>query len=395
MIVGVVGSIGKTSTKFAIARVLAGAQRVRWQEGNYNAPVTVPLVFFGHSSPNLMNPLAWLRIFMANERQIRGSYPYDSVVVELGTDAPGDIIAFKKYLHCDLAVVTAITPEHMEFFGTLGAVAQEELSVAEFADRLLINADLCGSQYYQNLGIPVLTYGLSKTVDYKLRKPVIKEGKATLQLSGELNLDATLAAVSIVEAYSATAAAAVADLQQVPVSTITKTLQQLTPVAGRMQRLRGIHGSTIIDDSYNASPVAVKAALDALYAIPAEQKIAILGNMNELGKTSPAAHTDIGNYCNSKQLDWLVTIGPDANKYLAPAAQKAGCQVASFTDPYAAGEFVQQKITPHAVILVKGSQNLVYAEEAIKAFLQNPTDATLLVRQSSAWLRKKKEHFNV
>src|SRR5690606_28173476 len=102
--------------------------------------VTVPLIFFGQNEPSLLNPFAWLRVFISNQRQIR-SYPYDAVVVELGTDGPGQIAAFKKYLRLDIAVVTAIVPEHMEFFNDMQAVANEELDVAGFAGKVLYNVD--------------------------------------------------------------------------------------------------------------------------------------------------------------------------------------------------------------------------------------------------------------
>lgn len=124
-VIGVVGSIGKTSTKLAIAQTLGKNMRVRYQYGNYNDIVTVPLIFFGHETPSLFNPLAWIKIFASNSKQIRGEYPYDAVVLELATDGPGQIAAFQKHTELDIVVVTAITPEHMEFFASLDAVADE------------------------------------------------------------------------------------------------------------------------------------------------------------------------------------------------------------------------------------------------------------------------------
>jgi UDP-N-acetylmuramoyl-tripeptide--D-alanyl-D-alanine ligase len=160
-----------------------------------------------------------------------------------------------------------------------------------------------------------------------------------------------------------------------------------------MQRLKGIKDSLILDESYNASPDAVMAALDSLYQMQAPQKIALLGNMNELGDLSKQAHIDVGEYCEAKQLDLVVTLGPDANKYLAPAAEAKGCQVKIFTHPSKAGQFIRDQIKTGATILVKGSQNTVYAEEAIKELLADPGDAKLLVRQSKDWLLKKEASF--
>jgi UDP-N-acetylmuramoyl-tripeptide--D-alanyl-D-alanine ligase len=160
-----------------------------------------------------------------------------------------------------------------------------------------------------------------------------------------------------------------------------------------MQKLTGINNSIIIDDSYNSSPVAAKLALDTLYGLESPQKIAILGNMNELGDYSKQAHEEIGSYCDPKQLELVITIGPDANKYLGPVAVTRGCGVKSFDSPYEAGEFIKPLIKSGAVILVKGSQNKVFAEEAIKLLLANPADEAKLVRQSPQWLKIKQKAF--
>jgi UDP-N-acetylmuramoyl-tripeptide--D-alanyl-D-alanine ligase len=364
-VVGVVGSIGKTSTKLAIAQTLSAGLRVRYQEGNYNETVTVPLIFFGEPTPSLSNPLAWRALFRRNQKQIAKPFPYDVVVVELGSDGPGQISEFKRYLKLDIAVVTAITPEHMENFSGLDDVAEEELSVKEFAQEVLANSDLCSPKYITGIE----TYSLSD--------------KKTFSADG----------LSKPEIYSRLAAANVAEKLGLSAKQIDDGLKRIVPFSGRMQRLKGIKNSTIIDDSYNASPDAMKLALDTLYDQKAPQKIALLGNMNEMGGLAPGMHKDIGEYCDPKQLDFVATLGPDANKYLAPAAQAKGCKVHTFDSPYDAGEFIKQIIKPRAIILVKGSQNRVFSEEAIKSLLNDPNDQAKLVRQSKSWLAIKRKAF--
>jgi UDP-N-acetylmuramoyl-tripeptide--D-alanyl-D-alanine ligase len=157
--------------------------------------------------------------------------------------------------------------------------------------------------------------------------------------------------------------------------------------------LPGIKNSTLIDDTYNASPVAAKAALDVLYAGQAPQRIAILGSMNELGGYSPEAHREVGDYCDPSKLNLVVTIGKDANQYLAPAAAVRGCQVATFINPYKAGNYVGEQLQEGAVVLAKGSQNRVFAEEALKVLLANAGDADKLVRQSPYWRSVKAKQF--
>lgn len=391
-VVAVAGSLGKTSTKAAIAKVLSVARRVRWQEGNYNDRVTVPLIFFGHEQPGIFNIPAWIQILIQNEKIIRADYPYDVVVAELGTDGPGFIREF-AYLEPDLAVVTAVAPEHMEYFGTLSAVAEEELAVLSYAKQALVNISDTPPKYLS--GRQYLSYGLSPKADYYVSDRQ-DDGWRGQKLRFHLDKDSFDLSIPLMGepgAKIALAAAAAAHQLGVPLADIEKCVTSLSPFPGRMQLLPGIKNSVIIDDTYNSSPVAVKAALDVLQDHPAPQRIAILGNMNELGDYSPQAHREVGAYCNPAKLDWVITIGPDANAYLAPAAEARGCQVKAFDSPYEIGAFVKGQLHEGAVILAKGSQNGVFAEEALKTLLKDKADEAKLVRQSTHWLAVKNKQF--
>lgn len=132
-IVAVSGSVGKTSTKLAIAHVLSGNFRVRFQDGNYNDLVSVPLIFFGHKVPRVWNVLAWVWILIKDELAIHSEYPYDVVIIELGLCTPGVLPRFGNYLNPDITVITSVAAEHMEFFESLEAVAEEEMSVIRYS----------------------------------------------------------------------------------------------------------------------------------------------------------------------------------------------------------------------------------------------------------------------
>lgn len=370
-VVVVAGSIGKTSSKLAIVSVLCQKYKVRSQEGNYNHLVSVPLVFFGQIMPNPYNPLAWLVIFIKNEFKLLKKYHYEVVVIEVGTDASGQIAQMGMYLSADIGVLTAIAPEHMEFFKDLDAVADEELAITQYSKQLLANKDLCASKYLTGLKIPTQTYSLAEA------KPF-----ADPKITNEIRL------------YSVSSAVAVAKQLGLSDAEIKTGVDAIKPVNGRMQELASINGSTIIDDTYNASPEAVTRALSMIYKLKSPQKIAILGNMNELGSYSQQAHREIGRQCDPDQLALVATIGPDANAFLAPAAKANGCHVQTFDNPYLAGEYVKKIVKRGAVILAKGSQNKVFAEEAVKVLLANPADASKLVRQSSKWLKLKHKQFS-
>jgi UDP-N-acetylmuramoyl-tripeptide--D-alanyl-D-alanine ligase len=395
-VIGVVGSIGKTSTKLAIAQVLGKSLRVRYQEGNYNDIVTVPLIFFGHDNPpNLANPLAWFNIFRKNARQIKGEYPFDVVVVELGTDGIGQIAAFQKYVKLDYTVITAIVSEHMEYFHDMQTVASEELSVAAYSDKFIYNADLVAEEYRTSLK-SALSYGRQESAGYHFANVDTHEGKfeGTIKRRDKTALHFSYEAISEVQLYAVLAAVALGDELGLTRAQIVEGIAAIRPVSGRLQLLRGTHDSLIIDDTYNALPDAMTASLELLYRLKASQKIAILGSMNQLGAMSPAAHKKIGELCDPAHLDLLVTIGADAKKYLAPTALAKGCTVKSFDTPYEAGKYVRLQVQRDAIILAKGSQDKVYVEEAVKPLLADPTDTSKLVRQSKQWLTRKQKSFD-
>lgn len=392
-VVAVAGSIGKTSTKFAIASLLEAKFRVGYQKGNYNDVVTVPLVFFGLPLPSLLNPIAWLVTFIKIEQQLRGAYQYDVVVVEVGTDYPGMIRQF-SYLNADIGVLTAITPEHMEFFDTLDAVAAEETTIADFSKQFVVNADLCPAKYLSRRD-GVCTYGIDGPADYVVSDIRMTGSKRQFSVRKQQSvvLESSFVGVSHLQLYSVAAAVVVADLLGMEYEAIAKPIPSIQQVPGRLQVLRGLAGSTIIDDTYNASPEAMKFALNALYEANATRRIALLGNMNELGAYSPRAHAEIGTYCDPTKINLVLTLGPDANEYLAPAAEARGCKVIRCDSPFMAAEHIRDMLDGTTVVLAKGSQNKVFAEEAVRQLLADPADSARLVRQGAGWMKIKRAQF--
>jgi UDP-N-acetylmuramoyl-tripeptide--D-alanyl-D-alanine ligase len=391
-VIAVAGSIGKTSTKLALAHVLSQTYRVQYQEGNYNDLVTVPLIFFGRKLPNIYNPIAWFWVFFKNELSLTKKYPYHIVVVELGSDAPGQMKEFSRYLEADIGVLTAIVPEHMANFADLNAVAAEELAITNFTTKIFANKDLISPEYLGHLPNTTVTYGINNEADIRLTNISWNGGEeATFDIvyGGITFLHGEHEKVTEPQLYSICAAVSVGTELDMTTSAVDKGIRSIQPVSGRMQHLNGLSGALILDDTYNASPEAMIGALDTLYRMNASQKIAILGNMNELGEYSDREHKRIGEYCDPHELSFLATIGPEANKYLAPAAAARGCLVKTFSNPIDAGKFVKERLRQDTVVLVKGSQNGVYAEEAIKPMLALPADARKLVRQSRYWMRLK------
>ncbi len=387
IIIGVTGSVGKTGTKRAIAHMLTTEKRVAWQDGNYNDIVTVPLVFFGLNQPSLFNPLAWVFAFVRMIKLLTQRTGAEVVVLELGTDAPGQISQFGKHLMLDYAVVTAISPEHMENFGNIQAVADEELTVLRFSRTSFVDYSIIKNGFIKNGAVQ--SYGTSElaTVCYRFEENnlTIKTGRSEIIASPSLIGDHQNAALAV--------AAALAQTVGISDKSIAGAIHSLQPMPGRMQPLSGKDGSLIIDDTYNASPIAIQAALEYLYARKQKHKIAVIGNMNEMGDLSADLHTELANDKRLKNLDLIITIGSDANKYFAVAARKHGCNVRTYDSPVAIGEYLSDQKLANTALLFKGSQNGVFLEEAIKPILANSDDSKKLVRQSDYWLRIKQKQF--
>ncbi len=396
------GSVGKTSTKVAIATILSQQYRVRMHEGNHNTELSAPLAILGVEYPGeIRSVFAWRKVFKAIKQRIKNPAAVDVIVQELGADRPGDIQSFGRYLQPDVAVITGVTPEHMEHFGTLDAVAAEELSLANFSKIAIINRDDIDERYSQLLTNPTInTYGNSGVSEYSFRDedfsltmghkgyftgPEFGEpsaAHATLQVLGEHNIRPIIAAVTVALRFGMDGNA------------IIRGAEQIRPVPGRMNVLRGVRDAMIIDDSYNSSPAAAAMALQTLVNIPAPQHIAVLGSMNELGASSAAEHQRIGAMCMPDSIDWVVTIGDEAERYLAPAAAQNGCFVKSFRDAISAGAFVNQYLDRGGLVLVKGSEGGIFAEEAVKILLRSTEDEQQLVRQTPAWLEAKNNFFS-
>lgn len=398
-LVVVTGSVGKTSTKTAIATVLSQKYRVRMHEGNHNTPMSVPLAILGVPYPdNVRSFGAWRRAVKQARERVLAPTDVDVIIQELGADHPGDIQAFGRYLKPYMAVVTAVTPEHMEFFKTIDAVAFEELAAANFSQIALINRDDIDGKYAEDLTNPSLdTYGTSSVAEYHFEQQdfTVENGHSGKFVGPELpeGVDATIKVLGEHNLRPAIAGAAVGLKFGLNAEDIKAGLEKLRPIAGRMNLLRGLTGSSIIDDTYNSSPAAAVSAIQTLYSIEAPQRIAIMGSMNELGESSAEEHRKIGELLKIDMVEWVITIGEDAGKYLAPAAHAQGCQVKSFQNAVQAGAFAHSVMQPGALVLIKGSQGGVYAEEAVKILLLDQNDASQLVRQSPAWMATKEAFF--
>jgi UDP-N-acetylmuramoyl-tripeptide--D-alanyl-D-alanine ligase len=398
-LIAVTGSVGKTTTKVAIATILSKRFRVRLKEDNSNSDLSAPLAILGIDYPeNIRSISAWLAVFEAARDRIKSPTDVDVIVQELGSDRIGQIPHFGTYLRPDISVITAVSPEHMEYFKTIDTVAKEELAIASFSKQVLVNRDDIDGKFAKYLtNANVNTYGTNATAEYHFisESYLMQNGYKGDFVAPELPTPVT-SRIHVLGEYAlrpAIAAAAIALKLGMNSAEITRGLSEIRPIQGRMNVLKGIKDMTIIDDTYNSSPLAAESSLRVLYQIDASQRIAVLGSMNELGLTSDAEHEKLGKLCDPSELAWVITVGDIAERKLAPAARSNGCKVKSFKNAIMAGAFVRDILENGAVILFKGSESGIYLEEAIKEVLQSPSDESKLVRQSPAWLQRKNGFF--
>ena len=396
----VAGSVGKTSTKIATATILNERYRVRLHTGNHNTHLSAPLAILGIDFPdNIRSLWQWCKVFSAARKRIKASSETEPQVIiqELGTDHPGEIEQFGKSLLPDIAVITSITPEHMEFFGSIDAVAREELAAANFSKQALINHDDVSpafANYVTNGNIS--TYGSNASAEYNFETEgfdikVGFRGVMNTREYGKIPMDLHVYGQHSLRPIAA--ACAVAAKLGLNSEEIAHGAAKIRPVPGRMNVLRGANDSMLIDDTYNSSPAALSAALQTLYDISASSKIAVLGSMNELGSVSAAEHKKIGEMCDPVALSWVITVGDEANNYIAPAAKARGCQVKTCRNALEAGAWARKFAEPGSVILFKGSQGNIYLEEAVKVVLHSISDEDRLVRQDARWIKTKQDYF--
>ena len=400
-LITVAGSVGKTSTKLAIATLLSQKYRVRLHEGNHNTHLSAPLAILGINFPgNPRNFWQWHRVFSAARKRVKSpsSQEPQIIIQELGTDHPGDIERFSKYLAPNIAVITSVSPEHMEFFGSIDTVAQEELGAASFAEIAILNQDDISPDFFKYVrNSNVSTYSSIGGANYnfiansfslidgfggKIQTPEYGEIDVRAKVFGEHSLRPIIGAVAVSAKLGLSS------------QEIIGGLVSLKPIPGRMNFMRGVKESVLIDDTYNSSPAALEAAIQTLYALSAPSKIAIIGSMNELGESSAFEHQKIGEMLDGISLYWVITVGEQANRFLAPAARLRGCQVYEAKNAIDAGTFAHKIMERGSLVLLKGSQGEVYLEEATKILLLNKEDENLLVRQDEKWKKTKDEFFS-
>ncbi len=412
-VIGITGSVGKTTTKEAVYTVLRAKYNVRRSRKNYNNEIGLPLTILGEPSAG-SSLFGWLGIFWRGLKLILKTdknYP-KILVLEMGADKPGDIAYLLKIVKPKVGVLTKIARSHLEAFKNIAAIEKEKGLLVTALDKdgtAVLNVDdKRVAALAQKTKAKVITYGLeNKQADvfgeeFSLSledKDGFSQGDApwVKGLNFKLRYNGSVVPVFLAEVlgynavYAALAAAAVGINYGFNLVEISNALQFFKPPRGRMNPIAGIKHTLLIDDTYNASPQSSKLALRLLAKIPIGQnsrRIAVFGNMLELGRFTEEGHRQVGEAAAELGIDIIVTVGELARN-IAHGAVEAGMnedKVFKFGDNKTAGRFLQDLIKRGDIILIKGSQG-ARMEQIIKELMADPLKASsLLVRQSKEWL---------
>jgi UDP-N-acetylmuramoyl-tripeptide--D-alanyl-D-alanine ligase len=399
-IIAITGSVGKTSTKDALYAVLQKQFFVRRSVKSFNSEFGVPLTILDCPT-GWNNPFVWLKNIGKGLSLIIFKHHYpDWLILEVGADRPGDIEKVSKWLPTDVVIYTRFgdTPVHVEFFKSVDHLIKEKSFLMQSLKKdgiLVLNADdknvLALKERSKN---KVFTYGFGEKADIRADNiNIMYEGDVPVGLMFKLEYAGKSMPVRMKnvlgehQVYVALAAITTAFSLEIPPTDVLEALADYMPPSGRMRLIEGLKGSMVIDDTYNASPTAVLAGLETVKSLQVKgKKIAILGDMLELGSYAVSAHKDVGTKV-AEVCDHLFVVGPRSH-YTVEAALEGGMSeknIIEFKSSREAGKYVEGILGVGDVVFIKGSQSM-RMEKAVEEIMLHPENKEkLLVRQESEW----------
>lgn len=403
-IIGITGSVGKTTSKNAIYEVLKNRYRVRMSPKSYNSELGLPLTIMDLETSKyfidwVINILKGIKLLLKKDK----NYP-EILILEMGADKPGDISYLNTIVKSDIAILTEVSPAHLEKFDNLDNVLKEKLQIFNTGNskqKAIINLDNPLIKKNQtNIDAEVITYGINEDADIKafnINSNNTFDDDYTSGIEFDLKYKNETTHVKMQyllgkhQIYSILSAFAVGIIFDLNLENIKESLEDTKSQSGRMFLIKGIKNTWIIDDTYNSSPIASISALETLSSSSVlGRKIAVLGDMLELGASSESEHKKIGYRVQDLDINLLITVG-ERSRDIARGAIEAGMDennVFMFSNSEEAGKFIQNRIKQNDLILVKGSQ-AVRCEKIVKEIMADPLSAKdLLVRQTGIWENK-------
>jgi UDP-N-acetylmuramoyl-tripeptide--D-alanyl-D-alanine ligase len=342
-LVGITGSTGKTTTKEAIAHVLAQRFCVLKSEGNFNNHFGLPLML------------------------LKLEPEHDIAVIELGMSHAGEIATLAKIAQPEIGVVTNVAPVHLEFFKSVADIARAKYELVQSlpaSGAAILNADdEYVSQFGRDFHGKVFLYGITHPADVRAEN-IESRGEFGSKFDvvvGSCRKSAVVPLIGTHNIYNALPAVAVGLAQGLALSVAVDALRSLVPADKRGQVVR-FGNITIINDCYNSNPKALNAMVDTLAAMPALRRIVVAGEMLELGATADELHRQAGCHVAKKKIDILLGVRGLPQHM---GARAAGMQAEFVATPEEAGEWLAREMREGDVVLLKASRG-VKLEKALE-----------------------------
>ncbi|MDE2598313.1 MAG: UDP-N-acetylmuramoyl-tripeptide--D-alanyl-D-alanine ligase [Rhodocyclaceae bacterium] len=336
-VIGVVGSNGKTTVKEMIASILAaevGAEHRLATTGNLNNDIGVPTML------------------------LRLNAMHQAAVIEMGMNHPGETAELAAMTEATVGIINNAQREHQEFMKTVAAVAEEHaaLIAALPADGIaVLNADDEFFEYWKGVagGRRIMSFGFGAAADVRfVSASAATQGTDVIRLATpQGDCEARLATVGAHNIRNALGAAAAALAAGCSLAGVMAGLEAFRPIKGRLQKHAAQGGSTVIDDSYNANPDSVRAAIDVLHSFSGP-RVLVLGDMGEVGDAGEQYHTEIGAYARERGIDALLTLG----EMTRATVTAFGVGATHFDSAEALLQALQPMLSEKTTVLVKGSR---------------------------------------
>lgn len=401
MVVGITGSVGKSSAKEATALVIARAYSVRKAEGNYNNEVGVPLTILGvHSGGGSFFHWGMICFKWLGTMLFPVKYP-EVLILEMGIDRPGDMEYLLQFVSLKIGIATQVSGSHLAYFGSITNIAKEKgkliSSLPEDGFAILNADDKRTKKMQEKTKAKVFTYGFDESAIVRADNLIFhRDVKRIEGFSFKLNVDGKSIPVRLPKIVAkhhipaALAAASVGLALRMNLVEIVESLEAFEPLPGRLRLLAGRSDTALLDDTYNASPASTRAALEVVGELMAPRKIVVLGDMLEIGPESAEEHARLAPAVIESGAHIVVTVGKHM-RALHEALLESGYarkQLMWIPDPLSAMEALSTIIRSDDLILIKGSRSM-RMEKITEMLLINPEEAAaVLCCQSPEWRAK-------
>jgi len=396
VIIGITGSVGKSSAKKSIYEILKTKYKVVCDKDYYSSDFNIPLAVIGIESGG-HSIVSWLKVFIKAIKIIiiKKDYP-EIIILEMRVNRPGDMKKILKVAKPNIGVMTAIGkfPSHVKYFKNAKHVMREksllikslgkkDLAVLNFDDEDI-------KELSKNIKPKIISYGFNSNEDIIASEVLLSDKKfrtedGSMGMSFKITYNGTTVpfrlpyALGKGQIHSTLSAVAVGIHFGFNLVEMSEIVSNYHPLAGRMNLISGINESLIIDDSFNASPSSMGVALEAVEKLSAKRKIAVLGDMLELGEYCESAHREVGKIV-SQSVDILFAYG-SRNKILCEQAQKSGMandSIFHFDNIDDLIQSLKSVLQKEDVVLIKGSR-ATHMEKVVKEVMAKPELADKLL----------------